>query len=1273
MTRLLSLGLDTYGIFDGKTLPLGKALTVVVGANEAGKSTALNALADLLWGLPTRHWLAEVTPRATARVSAELEDLDAKGGPEDGSTFTVIRTGRGLHTGGVLHPAENPWGTDGDDRRTRWLTAFGLSHTALREGGRQVCAGGGDLAELVFTAQHGLGVQNLLREIEQRADNLYKEHRGNKNVRLRLALEEYQGHSQALDEAMVRASQVIEAEAAVDDLKSRTAQAAEREKQASRGVARLAEHTRCLDTVRAIREVRREIAGIKAEGVVVHGDDLNDYDQTRSALQDADREHSQTGEQMRRWTADRDVLTVDHAVLADADVIDDLRAQAEARGGDRDHAEARQLEAGDHDRRARADIEALLGQQGTAETGLILDALTIPADLATQLDALAGQHASLIAERKKHVERVEQEHSDFSALVQGPGLPDRDALAPLMAAVGALTAAESPLVRLRAARVEQIEGRRRCRQAMLEAGAADPESEPPTPPGEEDTASAVRRVDDARGAADRAQERLREAESTIEEHHREQQAIENGRTVHPGMLAEARTGRDELWSSITRAWVDGITPPDSTPRVLAATFSELVQAADALADQLIDQAQVDARLAETQRNLESAARDLEQRQVLHENAARALDTELAAWKVRWSDIGVAVPTTARAQAVRQALLTAAGAAVDVKTARETVGSLEPELAEWSIRLNGLLKELSPTVVCQAQSDDDTVADSSTVLEHLLAAAQTLMAEVDRAREHQERRRAAQQALERSKARLAGSEQALSEWVVQWRTLVDATGLPATIDPAGWAERRRRVDAARTAHQAAVTLCQEATTARRAWESFRSAVSDLGTRHGLVGSPERVLAELWQRLSASRADQRTHQERTTDIDNAAMRLTELTGIQTKARSRLDELCRRWSVSTLEDLTHAAERGHRLAEYRAGEGALMDTLRAAIDVGHDPEDILTVLADTDRADLEVRADQAEQDRVQAQQAREDLSQELGAARQTLTDLQRRGDAADLNARTQEELAAVADLAEEYAALHLQRLILREALEADAARHASPILRTAGRLLERLTGGRWVALQAEDDGAGIRMLRVVRHDGEPQHRAALSEGTADQVFLALRLAGITHLQNERLRAGQASLPVVLDDVLMAFDDERATNALRTLSDVAAGTVDHRSPMQVILFTHHEHLATLAGTLGRDDLRIVHLDERPLPDDRVDPEMLRDSAARAGAALAAASRAPSSTHASAVSSPRRATSASSGPTYQVDPSQVRAWAREHGIDVADRGRLPADLVSRYQAAQQR
>ncbi len=250
-----------------------------------------------------------------------------------------------------------------------------------------------------------------------------------------------------------------------------------------------------------------------------------------------------------------------------------------------------------------------------------------------------------------------------------------------------------------------------------------------------------------------------------------------------------------------------------------------------------------------------------------------------------------------------------------------------------------------------------------------------------------------------------------------------------------------------------------------------------------------------------------------------------------------------------------------------------------------------------------------------------------------------------------------------MHLQRLVLRQQLEAHARRHTSPLLDTAGRLLERLTAGRWVALHANDDGDGHRFLDVVRADATPLRAAALSEGTADQVFLALRLAGIIQQQAERWARGWVPLPVVFDDVLMTFDDGRAGRALQVLADIAAGAAAGvAAAMQVILFTHHDHLAGLAEDLRRDDITVARLEPTAVSGLRA-PEEVR-SAVRQWRAT------PPATGAPVVQQPAALAETGARAGHDVDPAQVRAWARANSIQVADRGRIREEIVAQYRAA---
>jgi len=73
-------------------------------------------------------------------------------------------------------------------------------------------------------------------------------------------------------------------------------------------------------------------------------------------------------------------------------------------------------------------------------------------------------------------------------------------------------------------------------------------------------------------------------------------------------------------------------------------------------------------------------------------------------------------------------------------------------------------------------------------------------------------------------------------------------------------------------------------------------------------------------------------------------------------------------------------------------------------------------------------------------------------------------------------------------------------------------------------------------------------------MSEGTADQLYLALRLAAL-----ELRRSSHPQMPFVLDDALITSDDERAANILRALARFS----EHG---QVMIFTHHRHLIDVA-----------------------------------------------------------------------------------------------------------
>ena len=114
----------------------------------------------------------------------------------------------------------------------------------------------------------------------------------------------------------------------------------------------------------------------------------------------------------------------------------------------------------------------------------------------------------------------------------------------------------------------------------------------------------------------------------------------------------------------------------------------------------------------------------------------------------------------------------------------------------------------------------------------------------------------------------------------------------------------------------------------------------------------------------------------------------------------------------------------------------------------------------------------------------------------------------------------------------------------RSIAPVLaKTVREWLPRVTGGRYTNCRVDPESLATE---VATPDGRWHRAELLSHGTAEQVYLLLRLALTRHLTSQ-------SCPLILDDAVAASDSQRKHDLLETMLAVSEST-------QVILFTHEE-----------------------------------------------------------------------------------------------------------------
>ncbi|MDO4906026.1 MAG: AAA family ATPase [Lautropia sp.] len=197
---------------------------------------------------------------------------------------------------------------------------------------------------------------------------------------------------------------------------------------------------------------------------------------------------------------------------------------------------------------------------------------------------------------------------------------------------------------------------------------------------------------------------------------------------------------------------------------------------------------------------------------------------------------------------------------------------------------------------------------------------------------------------------------------------------------------------------------------------------------------------------------------------------------------------------------------------------------------------------------------------------LSGSLGQQKTEFEKLDGRDAAARAAARQQEAVADMADAAERYLRLHTAARLLEWSIARFRETRQGPMLAKASGIFGELTMGSFSRLLVDSEDDSPRLYGV-RPGGQWVEVGGMSEGTRDQLYLALRLAAF-ELQIEQ---GQP-MPLIADDLFINFDDRRTAAGLRVLGGLSRKT-------QIICLTHHDHLVPLASEVLGSCLNVIEL----------------------------------------------------------------------------------------------
>lgn len=1139
--RIAEFTMERYGRFEDHRLVLPKRdqdFHLIYGPNEAGKTTTLCALADLLFGFEHRVTHAYRFPAPTLRVGAILESA--------GEPFTCRR--RRGRTGTVVDAHEVPL----DEGRLvamlhglgrgSFLQSSSLDHARLRDGGRAMAESRDDLGQMLFAAGSGItNLKQVLSHLDEELDGLWGPRRSDKRAFTRAESHWKEARSQ-LKETSVKPADWSRTKTELDQATKTYLQTDEARQQAALELAASERLRRVYPLLVRRKGLAEELAQHNRPAVPEATEAA-----ARQALEAA------AHQQQRRDASEQLLAAVFKRLQCEPDQA------AVVALGDQIDVLIQDLSAEQERRLARPTLQSeLTGAQTTAQASA--DNLDLGAEAALTAalpsPAIIQQLRELAKRRVELVTRVSAAEEAAAAADEQRDTAD-EALSKAQppSAMGELEAAA-----LAAQRAGELDGQIQ-KQAALVARERENLTQSlralqpwfgdvsalatlvPLPDEAVDEAASTfealarQKAEIHRAASDRA-EALDLARARAN-------ALAGAEGVVPlDALQEARSERDQSVKRITDHLADGPALP--SPREEAERLKWAVTAADELADRRFSAADAAARLA-------GAEADLTQAEIRQRHGQDQLDHVLAAVEQAEGAWMARLKAQALPELKPEDLRTWLRRRWLCLSAKLTFEEAEADLD----RLEALRKRLRQDLkVILGQEASDALEALEPVLAEANArieAVRRTAAAFDALKTASEGARTRQEDALRS---VKTAKRQLADWQMQWDVVTAEVGLelqPATADIrlTAWEGLARARDQVR---EAALRL-ERSDGRSQAFENQALAVADaLGLQSDADAlSRARQAKGLLETARATQGKRLALQE---EADKHAHDRAEADAALTAAETGLVDAMRLTGATdrvTLAAALDQARESRRLDD----ELRTLDQELADQSDGVALAELEADCAELNFDQLSARAEVAKVNSEEAAQYALNARSVMAEAAVRFKQFEAQADAADWASELELARAELENLADDYILKKAQRLLLGHAMKRQAERARHPLLTRAAELFGTLTLQRYADLIIDRDTEKPRLLGVCDEGQSTVQIDDMSEGTQDQLFLALRLAAV-----EQSMANGAHLPFLADDLFVTFDDDRAKSGLQVLGELSRTT-------QVLFFTHHAHLRELAETL--------------------------------------------------------------------------------------------------------
>jgi len=653
-------------------------------------------------------------------------------------------------------------------------------------------------------------------------------------------------------------------------------------------------------------------------------------------------------------------------------------------------------------------------------------------------------------------------------------------------------------------------------------------------------------------------EQIRNAEQErVRRRKAHERIIADEHVVAADELERLRRRRDTGWSIIRRRHVEGVAVSEDEmaafgpPDALAHEFEAAMRGADVAADRRFEHADAAAQLAVIGRQIGEQDDLLESFGLEEQALARERTTLDAAWAALWSGSFI----TPRDPDVMIEWLRTRSEILDLNArlsgAERHTGGWQQREDEGRRLVLAELETLGVSTTSLAAQPLHLVIEAATAQERRHEnAAKT-------ARDLNEVHRKATGVVTRKRKDLEKVEAEWTEWTSAWQAALKALQLAATATPETVEAQINAIDDMReTAVRINELRHERIEKIERDVKAFETDVVALAQAiaprlNGM--DPEEAVLELDRQAADAARVRDLRAAKDSDIAGMQEKIDECRESSREARETITRLQQKADVASTDELRIAIQRSDEMRKL----GAELDRLTTALTQDGDGLSVAELGAECSGIDLDAIAakDQTVTEEVQELRNRLMEARETrNTARQAFEAIGGDDRAARDAADRQAALAEMTEIAEQYVRLRSSVVLLQWAIDRYRREKQAPMLKRAGELFAILTCGSFQTLQLEFDEHDNMQLAGLRNDGRQVPVGGMSTGTADQLYLALRIAAIEDYLDHA-----EPMPFIADDLFINFDDKRAAAGFRVLGELAKKT-------QVLFFTHHEHLLEVA-----------------------------------------------------------------------------------------------------------